>query len=213
MTMKVALQAVKSFREKNHFSDEAWEERGLLPSNPEVIAQLALRLNECTDNVITGLTNEVSEEDLRSILKNGVARFEEDYFDSEEKEYVCELLYELAGYVNLNISNELNSMLYGSGLASLLAQANNREPVETVSQNCTRCAAILETKIMQKLKNVPGSWQIVRCNSCNELNLLTLGPGYKEIRFGNYVNLGTFGMHQHKLEDITKIFQKMKNNG
>jgi hypothetical protein len=210
--MKNVVETVRAFLQKDHFSDEAWRARGINPSDAAVSLKLTTLLNQSTDNFTAAIEANASPDKLKATLLKGLNTFSQDYFDTEEKEYICELFYELAQMANLNMSFELNSFLCGPALAEIYMKQKDRNPVEIVEYSCTKCAAVLRSHIMQKQAGIPAGWQIVRCEACDELNLLEFGNDIKEIRFENYKWETTLRADIHTKDQVLEIFYKMRNS-
>jgi hypothetical protein len=209
--MENALKLAKAFRQKKHFSNEAWLNRGLNPSPSDVCSRLTLLLIRSTDQFIAAIEAQASPDELRAVLKKGLDSFSESYFDTEEKEYICELIYELGQMVDLNISYEANSFLYGPELATMLMKQNDRKAVEILEFTCTKCATPLRIHIMQKAAGIPAGWVIASCNTCQELNLLDFKEGVKEMKFENYESKKTLSVDDLSKKEVIKLFNKMKN--
>jgi hypothetical protein len=210
--MENALELAKAFRQKKHFSKEAWLKRGLNPSRPDVCSKLTLLMIRSTDQFIAAIESGASPDELRTVLEKGLDSFSESYFDTEENEYICELFYELGQMVGLNMSDEANSFMYGPGLAELLANQEEKKPVEVLENNCTKCGAILKTLILEKDKDSPPGCIIGRCQSCDELNLLEYEKDIKEIGFENYIAERFLEADNYTKEEVLKIFGKMKKS-
>lgn len=118
--MSNLIESVKAFRDKDHFSAKAWEERGLIPSPGPVVARLKTWLHQVANSLIQGLETNPDTELLRPLFVKALSDFEKEYADTEETEFACELLYDLANSINLNISFELNSFIYGPTLATAI---------------------------------------------------------------------------------------------
>lgn len=188
---KQALDKLQSFRKRDKFSDAAWNERGLNPSNSEMCRRLENLFNQCVDNLITAINSGASPRQLKKLLRDGLSNFNRSDYDTEEKEFICDYFDELSKIVFVDFKDDLNSWLYGkifNALFKLISFFKGAEKiVDTLSQDCTDCQAKLETFVIHKQEGIPDTtWFIVQCNSCNEYNLLTLAPNIKQLRYGNY---------------------------
>ena len=210
--MKEALELAKAFRQKKHFSKEAWLNRGLNPSAPDVCSKLTLLLIRCTDQFIAAIEADAGPDELKAVLKKGLNSFSEGYFDTEEKEYICELIYELGQMVDLNLSNEANSFLYGTELAKLLAKQKEQKPIDVLEFTCTGCSGSLRLQILRKRPGIPEGWVIARCIACDELNLLEFGKDAKEIRYENHYSEMTLDAGNYSRDQVLEIFTKMKES-
>ena len=180
-----------AFQQKQKFADSAWKERGLNSSNEEMCSQLEEHFNVCADELIDAVQKNVSSKQFRNILRTELSRLKSSDYDTEEREFICDYFSQLSNIVSVDIKNSLNSWLYGIILNSLLKITyllkRREQIIEIFSNACTKCGSKLETFI---LKNEVGisdhNWYIIRCDACNELNLLTLKPDIKEMRFGKF---------------------------
>src|SRR5690606_38784419 len=130
------------------------------------------------------------EKSIKRTLKAGLKSIDKAALDTEEKEFVADYFYQISETVDVDFKNELNSWLYGSFLTTLMKlkeMVNPERIVETLSQDCTKCKAPLETYILKKEEGIPDyQWEIVQCINCGEYNLLEMGPDIKMVRKGNY---------------------------
>jgi hypothetical protein len=111
-------------------------------------------------------------------------------FDTEEKEFICDLFFELAQILNIDFKDNLSKWLYGSALSTLMkiqAVLNPTKVEQTISQICTNCSTSLDTFILKKQDGIPDfSWMIVQCKNCKDYSLVNIGPNVVEMRFDNY---------------------------
>jgi hypothetical protein len=179
-----------AFKKSRKFSDQEWEKRGLNPSDTKISDYLELVFNDIADDLVEAVNNNASIKQLTSILKKELKQLRKSDFDTEEKEFICDVFDKLSAYFGINISDDLNKWIYGSVLSTLFKIGkliNPEKIIETIVQPCTKCQVELETHIMQMEQGIPDySWGVVKCNNCNELNLISTGPNIKRIKFGNY---------------------------
>lgn len=206
------------FKQRDKFSVQAWNERGLNPSSDELCQYLTAFFNTCADKLITEVKRESSSRRLKSLLNSGLSTLNKADYDTEEKEFIGDLFHQLAAIVNIDFNYSLNKWLYGPVLSTLLKikqLLNPEKIIETLKQPCTKCGVDLETYILKKEVGIPEySWDVVKCNNCGELNLLSNGPDIKHARYGNYrwverisVDEYTYEQALIRLEQI-KIFRK-----
>jgi len=217
-TEQAQIDKLIEFKQRDKFSATAWNDRGLNPSSNKLCQQLNKLFNSCADNLIEAISKKYSDRQIKTVLKNKLVSFNKHEYDTEEKEFIIDLFYELSTIVNIDFKDNLNKWMYGSILTILLKINKVLRPekiVETLKQPCTKCGTLLETHIMKKEKGiVETSWFIVKCNNCKEFNLLSHGPDVKETRFGNYQWVENLQMNEFtheqaltRLEQI-KIFRK-----
>lgn len=206
------------FKQRDKFSQSAWNDRGLNPSSIELCNQLTQLFDLCADNLIKAINGKYSNRQLKSVLKSGLNNFKSKDYDTEEKEFIFDLFQELATIVNVDFNENLNKWLYGSVLTTLMKIQKVLMPekiVKTLKQPCTKCETELETFIQRLEEGIPEtSWFVVKCNNCGELNLVSPGQDAKEIRFGNsqwietlYKDEYTYEQALIRLEQI-KIFRR-----
>ena len=146
------------FRQRDKFSLSAWNDRGLNPSSVELCEQLTKLFHSGADNLIKAINNKCSEKQLKSILKSELGNFNKFDYDTEEKEFICDLFHELATIVNVDFNDSLNKWLYGSRLTALMKIQKILKPekiVKTLKQPCTKCETELETLILRMEEGIP----------------------------------------------------------
>jgi DNA-directed RNA polymerase subunit M/transcription elongation factor TFIIS len=148
------------------------------------------------------------------VLKQELSNFNKLDYDTEEKEFICDLFHELTTIINIDLKDNLNKWLYGSFLTSLMKVKSILSPekiIETLRQPCTNCGTQLESYVMQKEKVIQeSSWYLVKCKSCKELNLLSCGNNIKEIKFGNYEYIETFPKSEYTYEQALNRLEQIK---
>ena len=132
------VDLLTAFKLRDKFSDQAWNNRGLNPSSSEISSNLTRLFNLSADELIEAVQNNASEKQLKSLLKYQLSKFNKLDYDTEEKEFICDLFFELAKIVNIDFKDNLSSWLYGSALTTLIkirAALNPRKIIETIYQN------------------------------------------------------------------------------
>jgi len=188
------LSKLYAFKKRDKFSNSAWEERGLNPSNNETCEKLQSLFNDCADNLIEAIELDLKQNKIKGILKDWLGSVNSQDFDTEEKEFICDYFDQLSKIVSIDFKDNLNNWLYGTVLNTLFKVTSffkrQDKVVETLTQECTECRLKLETLITRKEEGIPDhSWTIIQCKNCNEYNLLSVGPNIKEYRFGNYQSI------------------------
>jgi Domain of unknown function (DUF4844) len=208
------IDKLLAFKDRDKFSTEVWNKRGLNPSSNELGNQLTTLFNSCADILIEALKNKSSTRQLKSVLNKGLSKFKKAEYDTEEREFICDLFFELSTIINVDFKDNANKWLYGSALTSLIKISKILRPekiIETLTQPCSKCNAKLETFIMRKEKGIPETgWFVVKCNNCGELNLLSHGPDVKESRFGNYQWVDTLKMNEYNHEQALVRLEQIK---
>lgn len=202
------------FKQREKFSQAAWNDRGLNPSNTELCNQLTKLFDFCADNLIKAIGDKYSSRQLKSVLKSGLSNFNKLDYDTEEKEFICDLFHELATIVNVDFNDNLNKWLYGSTVTTLMKITKILKPeknLKVLKQPCTKCETELETVILRMEEGIPDiSWFVAKCNSCGELNLISPGPNVKETRFGNYQWVDTLSKDEYTYEQALTRLEQIK---
>jgi len=185
------LEQLKAFRAKDKFSASAWDKRGLIPSDAEMCSRLNDLFNKCADNLIEATEHRASPKHYRRVLRAGLSTFNRYHYDTEEREFICDYLFDLSQIVKVDIKDDLNRFMYGTILMALIKLSSffkgKEKVIDTLSQDCTKCGAKLETFILKREEGISDSgWDVVTCNNCGEHNLLSHGPGVKMLRFGEF---------------------------
>lgn len=140
--------------------------------------------------MIDAVGTSASDRQLKAILKSHLSNFSKRDYDTEEKEFVCDLFCELAQIIEIDFAGNLNRWLYGSTMSALLkivAFFNPEKVLDTIKQTCPTCGGALDTFITRKEEGIPDyNWNIVQCKNCKDYSLVSCGPNVKEARFGNY---------------------------
>jgi hypothetical protein len=202
------------FKQRDKFSQSAWNDRGLNPSSTELCNQLTRLFDLCADNLIKAINDKYSSRQLKSVLKAGLSNFNKLDYDTEEKEFICDLIHELATIINVDFNDNLSKWLYGSVLTTLMKIQKVLKPekiVKTLKQPCTKCGTQLETHILRMEEGIPEtSWFVVKCNNCSELNLISPGPNVKQTRFGNYQWVDTLSRYEYSYEQALTRLEQIK---
>ena len=186
-----ALDKLIDFKNQDKFSINAWEKRGLNPSDSETCAILQNLFNECTDSLIVAINSDSSTRELKEILKLWLANVNRSYYDTEEREFICDYFEYLSQIVQIDFKESLNIWLHGRVLNTLFKVTSflrgQDKILETLTQDCTKCGTKLETFIMRKEIGIPDhSWFIIQCSNCEEYNLLSTRQDIKDYRFGDF---------------------------
>lgn len=210
------LDALTRFKTRNKFSDKAWRERGLNPSSYEMSRFLNDFFSSCTNEIIEAISNEASKKELQKILKANLSSLNKMDYDTEEREFICDLFDELSKTININFGSDLNKWLYGYLLTALSKIQNifqSAKVVYTLTEPCDFCGTELETNILKTAPEVPETdWLVVKCNVCNTINLITIGAGVKELKFGNYQWIENIKLEQYSYEQALARVEQLNSN-
>jgi len=200
------IEKLSRFKKRNKFSKKAWEERGLYPSNDYLCKLLTDFFDSCGAELIEGLNKNLSDDEIKYLLKKNLLSLNKSDFDTEEMEFICDLFLELASIVDIDFNEVLEIWLYG-----FVLKPQQKEIVETLKQPCTKCGIELETYINEKQDGIPEfGWSLAKCNNCGELNLLTQSSNIKRASFGNYQWFGTLYKDKYNYEQALAKLEKIK---
>src|SRR5688572_27319353 len=97
MTDQDKIQQLHIFIVRDKFSKIAWEERGLNIRSLSVCDKLSSIFNRIGHELIEILKEGSATNAVFSIaLKKGISTIFKDDYDTEEREFICDLFYELS---------------------------------------------------------------------------------------------------------------------
>lgn len=185
------IEKLEEFIKRDKFSEEAWNQRGLLPSSDEMSQELSAFFNATAQKLIKNIEKNSASKTLQKTFNSQLATLEKDDFDTEENEFVCDLLYELASLVEVEISEDLNNWLYGSTLDTisyLQEMFESQKKVEIIEQVCTKCSSMIEFIIKDIDDHTAQTdWLVAECVTCLELNLIPTGKNIRLQNYGTYL--------------------------
>lgn len=204
------IEQLYIFKARDKFSEIAWRERGLNPSDEQKCQKLSYLFNESADLLIESVKLRHESKQITAILNKCLSRFKSEEYDTEEKEFICDLFFELSAITNVDLKDEIIRWLYGDELASM-SEVKEKKILKTYNQKCSNCGSNLESFVMQE---EPGAmevdWLIVSCNACKELNVINVGSGIKELKFGNYKVVRSLRKDEYSLEEVQKKLEQLK---
>jgi hypothetical protein len=206
------INRLSALKQKDKFSEGEWNRRGLNPSGVECCRQLDLLFNAVLVDLIEGVG---SSSDLKQILSHHLSGFVKSEYDAEEREFIADLFSNVAFIVDVDFAFTLNRWIYGSIVAIIMKIFSLfKRPaviVDTLSQECTNCNALLETFILERGNDIPDlCWDIIQCDSCKEFNLLNKGPHIRQLRFGNYRWIEQLSKSEFNEEQATIRLEQIK---
>src|SRR5688572_10153718 len=110
-TEQTQIDRLIDFKQRDKFSPTAWNDRGLNPSSSELCQQLKTLFNSCADNLIEAINRKYSNRELTSVLKNELFNVNKLEYDTEEKEFIVDLFYELSIIMGVDFKDNLNNWL------------------------------------------------------------------------------------------------------
>ncbi len=207
---------LKKYGKVRKFSAAAWKKRGLLPSSDELSQRLELFFNALVADLLLLVETNAPRFDLEKKLESVLLSLDPACYDTEEKEFICDLFSELAFLLGLNISVRLNGWLYGDELGEVameksLAQVTE-EVLKTVTQLCTECSSELRTSITQEREyNLIEDWVIIECLQCHEYNFMVTPPNIGTSRGIGYKFVECLWRDSYTIETAQERFIKLRN--
>jgi hypothetical protein len=185
------VDQLTAFRNREKFSNQAWNNRGLYPPDSEISLTLADLFKSCADTLIDAVEKNSSEKVLKSVLESQLSNFNQLDYDTEEKEFICDLFFELSQILNIDFADSAMTWLYGAEIAQSMQDQIKLNPptvLDTIHQTCPACGTTLDTFIMRKQEGVPDfSWNIVQCKNCKDYSIVSFGPNVVEVRHDSYI--------------------------
>ena len=176
-------------RVKRKFTDSDWDKRGLIPSDSEKIKEMTKLMDSCLDELLVDVKSNSSDRQVKKTLAKGLRRFKASSYDTEEKEFIGDEFHKIASILGLDISDTLNSWLYGSVLGTIVNLTKKKEVIlASKSFECTKCQLTLTVKITAQRKDTPNYWIIGQCIQCGEFNLLSTGENTGGLKFDNFTS-------------------------
>jgi hypothetical protein len=213
-TSQNQLEQLMAFKQRDKFSVQAWNERGLNPSGDEVCRQMASRFDACTDALIAAINKNASARRLKGILKESLLAFPKSEYDTEERGFICDLFFELSAIVNVNFKDNLNGWMHGWILVALMKISRVLRPekvIDTISQTCSNCNAQLNIEVLKKDAAISfAQWLIVKCANCNSYNLLSQEPGIAALKYGTYQVIETLNKEEYSYEQAQTRMEQIK---
>ncbi len=108
------------FIQKDKFSKEAWNNRGLNASETALSNYLNVSLNDCGKILIQLVNGDVTKKEFKKALEIGLKKLKKSELDTEEKEMVCDYFFELSEIVAIDFRDNLNKWLYGRFLSLII---------------------------------------------------------------------------------------------
>jgi hypothetical protein len=198
---KNSIEQLQNFISSDKFAEDIWKSRGLNPLDKKVSVTLQDFLNRLATNLMNGINAGYDPERMKTIFKNGLLGLDNGDFDTEEREFVCEYIFQLSEIVDVAVKDLLVEWMYGSETANLASNNHHLSSSEIVSQTCSNCGELLKTKIDGRQADVPDfAYHIVRCNKCKAYNLLDLGAGILGYELLNMIPVELLRKNQYSKE-------------
>lgn len=208
------IDQLTAFRQRDKFSNEAWNNRGLYPPASEISATFSDLFNNCADKLIDAVRNDDSDKQLEALLQSQLSTFRPEDYDTEEREFICELFFELSQLLNIEFGDKLMQWLYGEELADLIKEKAVMNPptaLDIIRQTCLACGTALDAFIMQKEEGIPDfSWNIIQCNNCKDYTLVSYGPNVKMVQHDNYITVEQLPKEEFTFEQAKARLEQVK---
>ena len=183
------LQTLGELAEKDKFSIKEWNDRGLHPSEDDVINYMNTRLDLVIAELVLAIENNASKRKLKRILKAGLSRYNRIDLDTEEAEFIVDYFDLLSYTIGIRFGDNLMRWLYGISLFWLMKITRIFKPERIINIKkylCTKCSAELEIQLKKKGSNSKSEWIIGKCLTCNEFNLMDTFADAKLTTFKNF---------------------------
>lgn len=121
MPMSPELSHLNAYLQRAKFADPSvWLQRGLNPSQPDVIARMESVVNEVCSAAIQTHTSGASPQGTARAMGAALRKWKAHEFDTEEREFICSEVASMAKILGLRMGSQLNLWLYGRLLGTLV---------------------------------------------------------------------------------------------
>jgi len=114
-----AIEKLENLRKQEKFTDEQWEERGLIPSSPEIVNAMTDLTNKGLDALLADLRAGKSDADIQNTWLKGLYQFNAEDYDTEEREFIADIFYEIGTTLKIPMDKTLNVWMYGEEFGDL----------------------------------------------------------------------------------------------
>lgn len=210
-----SIQKVREFIDSDKLSAQDWDDRGLHPSDDEVIEQMKTIIDGAGFKLIHGLEQGYSVDRLHTVLRITLNATDQSLFDTEELEFIGDLFHQLAAIVQIELGNDLDEWMYGmKGLSEMPLPVGSFIPEEEniISQRCVSCGKPLRTTIVEDDGQEPGieMWIIGRCTNCRDFNLVFIDAKVKEVHIRNYESVGSLSGDKYTAEEANRFIEELR---
>jgi hypothetical protein len=209
------VDQLTAFKDRDKFSGQAWNSRGLYPPDSEISLKLTRLFNSCADTLIDAVRKNSSEKALKSVLQSQLSKFNQLDYDTEEKEFICDLFFELSQILDIDFADNAMTWLYGSEIASSMRDQVEMNPptvLDTIHQTCPGCGTALDTFIMRRQEGIPDfSWNIIQCKNCKDYSIVSFGPNVMEVRPDNYIFVEQLPKSEYTKEQAENRLEQVRH--
>lgn len=104
-----ALEKLKALRDKQKFTDPEWDERGLIPSPPDVIQRMTDLTDDVLDALIEDLEADLEPQQIEETLIESLYQIDKTEFDTEEREYIIDTFYNIGMILDIPLDDAIDS--------------------------------------------------------------------------------------------------------
>ena len=208
------IEILTELKNSQKFSEREFNKRGLNPSCDDIIETMENNIDECLSELIENLHSSKNKNSLKKTLRNNLKKIGEN-LDTEEKELIADNYSKIAITLGIDFKNDLNTWLYGSFFTMMKKMTEiikgKEKIIETIENVCSNCGSKLDTFIIEKMDStIQNDYNIVRCQSCSEYNLIDNGSGNKRIQFGNYELVEQLPKNNYNFEEANIRLKQIK---
>jgi hypothetical protein len=184
---KYQIEQLDSLLKVNKFDDNAFKERGLIPSGRQLSNQMNSLLNECLEEIIEKSQNGSKPIAVSRYLNKGLKRFGKFAYDTEEKEFIADEFYKLSEILDIDFNENIDKWVYGRLLYGVLNHLDNKDYAvqDTIIKLCTNCKDTLSLGIISYREGIAENWSIVKCKKCGTANAIKIPANVYEFSFIN----------------------------
>jgi len=106
---KETEEQLLTFKNKDKFSKQSWDQRGLMPSPPNVIFQMNNSIHNTVDQILSSKQT-LTENNIKKIIRLEMEKVK--MLDTEEREFMGDVFFELSTILNINCQEEINDFMY-----------------------------------------------------------------------------------------------------
>ena len=175
--MNGTIENINTFSQKDHFSNENWLKRGLNISEEEVVNSMKILIQDFSLQVLKNFKQNPETDNFREKFINQINGLNLNNFDTEEREWIIDLICNLADITGIQLSSlsySLNSLMYGPKFANFMANQKDRETkfvqAYKVENECDSCGINLKCSVKEVGKS-KGEIGIAKCWNCSNYSL------------------------------------------
>lgn len=201
--------------EMDKFSYQQWNDRGLNPSDDDVIKYMNDRLNLCLAEIILELCKHTTKEKrIKSILVTGLKRFKRIDLDTEEAEFVADYFDLISKIIGIKVSNEIMKWLYGPFVFYFLKVAHffkkESKIVYQKQQPCSKCGNVIVFTVKKESSEGAGKWIIGKCTNCQEYNLIESFTNSISVTYTNFYPEEYLSKQEYSSENANQRLEQKK---